>query len=189
MKRSFSLACLICLTVILVLPSSSLVRGQVLLEITNRGDPSDYPDLAESVIYICTVRWHARASADADLRFMVSLLNADTKILLQAYEYMIPADTEKFGATTFQINVPIEDQGIVSWRLEVTLTPIMFAMKADTYAWAVNTTPIPEFSTTMTGLVLFLSVLTYLVLSRKHQTMSKRYVTKRTATSDSKLAL
>jgi len=155
---------------------SSFVRGQeILLEITNRGDPSDYPALAESEIYICTVRWHARALPDADLRFMVSLLDANTKILLQAYEYTIPADTEKLGATTFQINVPIEYQGILSWRLEVTLTPIIhvFAMEglADTYAWAVNTTPIPEFSTTMIGFVLYLSVLICFVFLRKHRTM------------------
>jgi len=110
---------------------------------------------------------------------MVSLLDANTKILLQAYEYTIPADTEKLGATTFQINIPIEYQGVVSWRLEVRLNPLLFALDgreptpADTYGWAVNTSPIPEFSTTMIGLVLFLSVLTYLVLSRKHQTMRK----------------
>ena len=158
------------------------------MEITNRGDASDYPVLAESKMYICTVRWHARALPEADLRFMVSLLNADTKILLQGYKYVIPAGTEQFGATTFQINIPIEYQGTASWRLEVTLIPIShivtdiyittttgFEEPTDTrrYAWAVNTSPIPEFSTTMIGLVLFLSVLTYLVLSRKHQTMRK----------------
>jgi len=111
---------------------------------------------------------------------MVSLLNADTKILLQGYKYVIPAGTEQFGATTFQINIPIEYQGVVSWRLEVRLNPLLFALDgreptpADTYGWAVNTSPIPEFSTTMIGLVLFLSVLTYLVLSRKHQRCLKR---------------
>jgi len=169
---------LICLTVILVLSSSSLVLGQeILLEITNRGDPSDYPALAESEIYVCTVRWHARALPDGDLRFMVSLLNADTKTLLQGYEYTVPAGNEQFGVTSFQINVPIEYQGIVSWRLEVMLTPIIhafvaadFELKA-AYAWAVNTTPIPELSTTMIGLVLFLSVLICFVFSRKHQTI------------------
>jgi len=189
MKRAFSFACLICLTVILVLSFSSLVQGQeILLEITNRGDPSDYPALAESEIYICTVRWHARALPDADLRFMVSLLNAETKTMLQAYNYTIPAGTEQFGATTFQINVPIEYQGIFSWRLEVTLTPMFYIIAffttttttttrveepSDTrrYGWAVNTTPIPEFLTTMIGLVLFLSVFICFVFSRKHQTM------------------
>jgi len=163
---SLSFVCLICLTVILAL-SFPFVQGQkMLLEIINRGNVSDYPPITASKTYTCKVRWHAKALPNADLRFMVSLLNADTKTLLrEPYQYVIQAGREQYGETIFQINVPIESQGIVSWRLEVTLTPVLFALgpsgqaPADSYAWSVNTTPIPEFSTTAIGLVMFLSLL------------------------------